>query len=109
MKGAKMINQVKGKNLTQLEKLLPALTGVEGGFGAAGGNEFVKPKPASKGDMMQAIDWLLSYEWEGDTEIGQMYINVAEFLSGEVLKKFKKDYAKANNCKVSQVKFVEAK
>jgi len=103
-----MENQVKGKNLVQLEKLLPALTGVQGGFGAAGGNEWVKPKSASAGDMMQAIDWLLSYEWESKTEIGQMYINVAEFLAGEVLKKFKQQYAKANNCKVSQVKFVEA-
>ncbi len=105
-----MINTTKGKNLTQLEKLLPALTGIQSdAFGAAGDNEWNKPKTASINDMMQSIDWLLSYEWGSDVETGQAYINVAEFLSGEVLKKIKKDYAKANNCKVSQVKFVEAK
>jgi hypothetical protein len=105
-----MINTNKGKNLTQLEKLLPALTGIQSdAFGAAGDNEWNKPSAASRSDMMQAIDWLLSYEWGSDVETGQAYINVAEFLSGEVLKTIKKDYAKAHNCKVSQVKFVEAK
>jgi hypothetical protein len=105
-----MTTDKKGKNLNQLEKLLPALTGVSnGGLGAAGNNKFAKPTSPKINDMLQAIDWLLSYEWNDDVETGQGYMNVAEFLSAEVLKQIKKNYAKANNCKVSQVKFVEAK
>jgi hypothetical protein len=41
-------------------------------------------------------------------EQGQGYINAAEFLAGEALKKFKKEYAKANGLKVSQVRFKKA-
>ena len=79
-----------------------------GGFGAAAGNEWVKPKKADWSDFAQAIDWLLSYEWGDDVEQGQSYINAAEFLAGEALKKLKKDYAKANGLKVSQVSFKKA-
>jgi hypothetical protein len=99
-------NQIKGANLKQLEAITAAMDGVDnGGFGAAGGNEWAKPKKADWADLAQAIDWLLSYEWGDDVEQGQSYINAAEFLAGEALKKLKKDYAKANGLKVSQVKF----
>lgn len=102
-------NQIKGANLKQLEAICAAMDGVDnGGFGAAGGNEWAKPKKADWSDLAQAIDWLLSYEWGDDVEQGQSYINAAEFLAGEALKKFKKDYAKANGLKVSQVKFKKA-
>ena len=98
-------NQFKGKNLKQLEIITNAMSGVQNGFGAAGDNEWAKPQKAEWSDLAQAIDWLLSYEWGNDIETGQSYINAAEFLAGEALKKFKKDYAKANGVKVSQVKF----
>ena len=99
-------NQIKGANLKQLEAITSAMDGVDnGGFGAAGGNEWAKPQKANWSDLAQAIDWLLSYEWGEDVEQGQSYINAAEFLAGEALKKLKKDYAKANGLKVSQVKF----
>jgi len=98
-------NQFKGKNLKQLEIITTAMSGDRGAFGAAGGNAWAKPQKADSSDLCQAIDWLLSYEWEDDLEVGQAYINAAEFLAGEALKKFKKEYAKANGVKVSQVKF----
>jgi hypothetical protein len=98
-------NQIKGANLKQLEAITSAMRGVQDGFGAAGGNEWAKPQKADASDLCQAIDWLLSYEWGDDIEQGQGYINAAEFLAGEALKKFKKEYAKANGLKVSQVKF----
>ena len=102
-------NQIKGANLKKLEAICAAMDGVDnGGFGAAGGNEWAKPQKADLSDLCQAIDWLLSYEWGDDLEQGQGYINAAEFLAGEALKKFKKDYAKANGVKVSQVKFKKA-
>jgi hypothetical protein len=41
-------------------------------------------------------------------EQGQCYINAAEFLAGEALKKLKKEYAKNNGLKVSQIKFKKA-
>lgn len=97
-------NLVKGANYKQLEVIVSAMRDVQSGFGAAD-NEWVKPQKADFGDLCQAIDWLLSYEWGDDVETGQCYINAAEFLAGEALKKFKKDYAKANGLKVSQVKF----
>ena len=102
-------NQIKGANLKQLEAICAAMDGVNnGGFGAAGGNEWAKPKKADWSDLCQAIDWLLSYEWGDDLEQGQCYINAAEFLAGEALKKLKKEYAKANGLKVSQVRFKKA-
>jgi len=97
--------QIKGANLKQLEAITSAMRGVQDGFGAAGGNEWTKPQKANSSDLCQAIDWLLSYEWGDDIEQGQGYINAAEFLAGEALKKFKKEYAKANGLKVSQVRF----
>lgn len=102
-------NQIKGANLKQLEAITKAMDGVDnGGFGAAGGNEWAKPQKADWSDLAQAIDWLLSYEWGDDLETGQCYINAAEFLAGEALKKLKKDYAKNNGLKVSQIKFKKA-
>lgn len=96
---------ITGKNLVQLNKIVAATTG--NGLGTASGNEWVNPTSASISDILQAIDWLLMNEWADDTNAGAAFINVAEMLSGEVLKRMKKNYAKANNCKVSQVKFVE--
>ena len=102
-------NQIKGENLKQLEAIVAAMDGVDnGGFGAAGGNEWAKPQEADWSDLAQAVDWLLSYEWGDDIETGQSYINAAEFMAGEALKKLKKNYAKANGIKVSQVKFKKA-
>jgi hypothetical protein len=101
-------NMIKGANLKQLEAITSAMSGVQDGFGAAGGNEWVKPQKAEWSDLCQAIDWLLSYEWGEDVETGQSYINAAEFLAGEALKKLKKNYAKTNGLKVSQVKFKKA-
>jgi len=101
-------NMIKGANLKQLEAITSAMSGVQDGFGAAGGNEWAKPQKADWSDLCQAIDWLLSYEWGDDIETGQSYINAAEFMAGEALKKFKKGYAKANGLKVSQVKFKKA-
>lgn len=102
-------NQIKGANLKQLEAIVAAMDGVDNaGFGAAGGNEWAKPKEADWSDLAQAIDWLLSYEWGSDPADGQCYINAAEFLAGEALKKLKKKYAKDNGIKVSQVKFKKA-
>ena len=101
-------NEFKGKNLKQLEIITSAMSGERGLFGAAGDNDWAKPQKANLSDLCQAIDWLLSYEWGDDIEQGQGYIHAAEFLAGEALKKFKKDYAKANGVKVSQVKFKKA-
>ena len=101
-------NIIKGANLKQLEAITSAMRGVQDGFGAAGDNEWAEPQEADWGDLAQAIDWLLSYEWGDDLETGQCYINAAEFMAGEALKKMKKDYAKANGIKVSQVKFKKA-
>jgi formylglycine-generating enzyme required for sulfatase activity len=101
-------NMIKGANLKQLEAITSAMSGTLDGFGAAGGNEWAKPQKAEWSDLCQAIDWLLSYEWGDDLETGQSYINTAEFLAGEALKKLKKNYAKANGLKVSQVKFKKA-
>jgi hypothetical protein len=102
-------NMIKGANLKQLEAICAAMDGVDnGGFGAAGGNEWAKPQKADASDLCQAIDWLLSYEWGSDVEQGQCYINAAEFLAGEALKKLKKEYAKNNGLKVSQIKFKKA-
>ena len=97
---------VTGKNLTQLSKMLQAAT--NNGLGTAADNEWQDPKTASISDLLTAIDWLLMNEWGDDSKDGAAYINVAELLSGEVLKRMKKDYAKKNNCKVSEVKMVEA-
>jgi hypothetical protein len=101
-------NMIKGANLKQLEAITSAMSGTLDGFGAAGGNEWAKPQKAEWHDLAQAIDWLLSYEWGDDIETGQSYINAAEFLAGEALKKLKKNYAKTNGLKVSQVKFKKA-
>jgi hypothetical protein len=99
----------RGANIEQLEAITKAMEGSNnGGFGAAGGNEWAKPQAADFGDMCQAIDWLLSYEWGDDLETGQSYINAAEFMAGEALKKLKRNYAKANGIKVSQVQFKRA-
>ena len=100
-----MNNNVTGKNLTQLSQMLKTTTG--NGLGTAAGNGWVDPKAPNVSDLLSAIDWLLMHEWEENTESGKAYINVAEMLSGIVLKQLKKDYAKANNIKMSQVKFVE--
>lgn len=98
-------NEFKGKNLKQLEIITTAMSGDRGAFGAAGDNAWAKPQKADFADLCTAIDWLLSYEWDDNLEEGQPYINAAEFLAGEALKKFKRSYAKANGVKVSQVKF----
>ena len=97
---------VTGKNLTQLNTILKAT--YNNGLGTPENNKWQDPKNASIKDLLQAIDWLLSYEWEDDAEHGASFINVAEMLSGEVLKRYKKQYARSNNIKVSQVKFKEA-
>jgi len=98
----------RGPNIKQLEIITSAMRGVQDGFGAAGDNKWAKPQAADWSDLVQAIDWLLSYEWGDDLETGQCYINAAEFMAGEALKKFKKKYAKDNGIKVSQVKFKKA-
>lgn len=97
---------VTGKNLTQLSAMLKQMT--NNGLATPDTNEWQDPKNASISDLLQAIDWLLSYEWEDDVKLGSSFINVAEMLSGEVLLRYKKQYARANNVKVSQVKFKEA-
>lgn len=98
---------VKGKNLTQLDAMLKAAT--NNGIGTANENEWQDPKKATVSDLLTAIDWLLMNEWGDDSNDGSAYINVAELLGGEVLKMLKKEYAKKNNCKVSEVRIVEAK
>lgn len=97
---------VTGKNLTQLNMILNGIH--NNGLGTPETNKWQDPKNASINDLLQAIDWLLSYEWEDDTKLGSSFINVAELLSGEVLNRYKKQYARTHNIKVSQVKFKEA-
>ena len=99
--------QVTGKNLMQLDALLKNAT--RNGLGTPDSNAWQSPRRASTTDLLKAIDWLLSYEWEDDAEHGAAFINVAEMLSGEVLNRYKKHYAKTHNIKVSQVKFKGAK
>jgi hypothetical protein len=98
--------EVTGKNLAQLSAILKSST--NNGLGTPDSNAWQSPRRASTTDLLKAIDWLLSYEWEDDAQHGSAFINVAEMLSGEVLKRYKKHYAKTHGIKVSQVKFKEA-
>jgi hypothetical protein len=72
----------------------------------------VKPVAPDKGDLWRALEWLALYDAGDDVEVAQSLANVVAFLSftadskekREVLAEAKRQYAKANGLKVSQVR-----
>ena len=72
----------------------------------------VKPVAPDKGDLWRALEWLALYDAGDDLEVAQSLANVVAFLSftadskekREVLAEAKRQYAKANGLKVSQVR-----
>ena len=77
----------------------------------------VKPVAPDKGDLWRALEWLALYDAGDDLEVAQSLANVVAFLSftadskekREVLAEAKRQYAKANGLKVSQVRVKKEK
>ena len=77
----------------------------------------IKPVAPSKGDLWRALEWLALYDAGDDVEVAQSLANVVAFLSftadskekREVLAEAKRQYAKANGLKVSQVRVKKEK
>ena len=71
----------------------------------------IKPKPISKGSINFAIDWLGSYECgENDPDIIQAVADTISYLEKSLrrlaISEIKREYAKVNGLKFSQVRIV---